>query len=172
MWVFPVTGEVLRLSHQQPLQRLVLTWPPYPLVDNKSCRGLVLSFPDNILCQQRLGSSICKNALVLSGSGYISCTKVELSLPWILVLYNTAAKVEVPYERKFWRGKKLMNLANRMPFTTALHPYYSLYNQLYLYTQLIHQYFTLQLVRISQFANISPNNIFPHKVSADAFLLD
>ena len=28
-----------------------------------------------------LGSSICKNALVLSESDYIPCTKVELSLP-------------------------------------------------------------------------------------------
>ena len=57
--------------------------------------------------------------------------------------------------------EKLVNLVNRMPFANAKHFFHI---QLQLYMQLVRQYVTLQLVRISQFANILLHQKFPNTV--------
>ena len=54
--------------------------------------------------------------------------------------YELLIKLFILYVGKFWSGKKMANLANRMPFTNFLPANYFFYNQLQLYIQLIHQY--------------------------------
>ena len=65
----------------------------------------------------------------------------------------------IPYMGKFWSGKKLANLANRRPFANLL------------YMQLICQYFALQLIQISAFANVLPRQNFPRTVFVELILL-
>ena len=108
------------------------------------------------------GKEASKLVYVLPSSYWFEIASYFIQLIHPPVSYKAIAySYKLLYMGKFWRGKKLLNLVNGTPFTNVFLPATSFYNQLWQYTQLIRQIFTIQLVQISPFTNILLCQNFP-----------
>ena len=78
---------------------------------------------------------------------------------------------DIPYVGKFWSGKKLANSANRRPFAN-LPMFLFMISFGYTCSSFARQYFTLQLIQFSTFANVLSRQNFPTYGIANYHLVD